>query len=99
MQELLGLDSLAESLPDGLAGRGNIDIAISGLEDTSGNAGGMIIAGLGCDFVLHEPARSLEIQHKNLCLQQRGLDPLALPRDFPLQERRENPHGAEQAST
>src|SRR5262249_29685785 len=77
-QELLCLDSLAEPLPDGLAGRGNIDVAIPGLKHASRNTGGMIIAGLRRDLVLHEPARRLEIQHKNLRLQQRGLDPLAL---------------------
>ncbi len=98
-RDLLGLDCLAEPLPDGLARRDNVDIAVPGLEHTDGNARGMIIAGLRWDLVLHEPARGLESQHKNLHLQQRRLYSLPLPRHFPLQKGREHPYGAEQTST
>jgi len=44
----------------------------------------------------HQPARGLEIQHEDLRLQQRGLDPLAFARHFALQECGEDAHGAEQ---
>src|SRR5664279_5715001 len=57
----------------------------------------MVVAGLFGDVLSHQPARGLEIQHKNLRLQQRGLHPLAFARNLALQQCGENAGGAEQS--
>ena len=38
----------------------------------------MVVAGLLGDLALHQPARGLEVEHEDLRLDQRGMDPLAL---------------------
>ena len=58
----------------------------------------MVVAGLRRDFLGDEPARSLEIKHRNHRLQQRHAHPLPLTRFLTLEQRRQNSVGAVQAS-
>ena len=95
--ELGRADRLRAALPDPPAGRGDVDVAVRGLEHAGRDAGRMVVAGLLGDFLLHQPARGLEVEHEDLGLQQRGLHPLALARDLALEQRGEDAHGAEQA--
>src|SRR5438309_451569 len=83
-----GADRLRAAFPNPPAGGGNVDIAIGGLEHAGRNAGRMVIASLAGYFFLHQPARGLEIEHEYLRLQQRGLHPLPLTGDLPLQKGR-----------
>ena len=53
----------------------------------------MVVAGLARHLARHRPARGLEVEHGDLRLQQRGLHPLALARDVPLDQRDERTHG------
>ena len=69
-QKLRRLGRLAEALPDAPAGRGDIDVPVFGLEHAGRNAGRMIVAGLFCHFAIDEIARSLEVEHEDLRLQQ-----------------------------
>src|SRR6516225_9931773 len=73
-----GVDGLAEPLPGLLTRGGDVDVAVLGLEHAGRNAGRMIVAGLLRHFALDQIARALKVEHKNLRLQQRGFDILAL---------------------
>ena len=96
VEKLRRLDGLAEALPDGLAGRGNVDVAVRRLEHAGRDAGRMVVAGLRRHLLFQQPARRLEIQHENLCLQQRRLHPLALAGHFAFQQRGQDAQGARQ---
>ena len=72
-------------------------MAVLGAEDARGNAGGMIVAGLARHVLLMSPARRLEIEHRDLRGEQRGLDQLAFARLLALQERDEDAHRGEDA--
>jgi len=56
----------------------------------------MVVAGLLRNVLFHQPARGLEVQHEDLCLQQRGLHPLTFAGDIALQKRREDADRAKQ---
>ncbi len=71
-------------------------MTVLGLEDAGRNACRMIVAGLLGDFVHLQPARGLEVEHENLCLQQRGVHPLALARRLPFEQRHHDTERAEQ---
>ena len=83
-QEFRSPDGGRESLPHLLATGSDVDMAVGGLERTGGNVQRMIVARLLWHFARVEPARGLEIQHKNLRRQQRSRDPLAFSRSLPL---------------
>ncbi len=93
--ELGRADRLGAAFPDPSAGRGDVDIAVRGLEHAGRNAGWMVVAGLLRNILFHQPARSLKIQHEDLCLQQRGMHPLAFAGNIALQECCEDADGAE----
>src|SRR6185312_1618430 len=76
---------------------GDIDIAVPGLEHAGRDAGRVVVAGLARHFLGDEPARRLEIEHGDLCRQQRGLDILAFAGFLTLQQRDQNAHSAEDA--
>ncbi|MGY4334582.1 hypothetical protein ACVWWG_008999 [Bradyrhizobium sp. LB7.2] len=90
-------DRLRAALPDPATRRGDVDVAVRGPEHAGRDAGRVIVAGLFCHVLFHQPARGLEVEHEDLGLQQRSLYPLALARDLALQQRGEDAHGAEQA--
>src|SRR5215213_8891292 len=89
-------DRLRAAFPYPPAGRGDVDVAVGGLEHAGRDRGRVVVAGLLGDVLFHQPARGLEIQHEDLRLQERGLHPLALAGNVALQQRGENTHGAEQ---
>ena len=95
--EVRALDGLAEPLVEVVAGGGDIDVAVLGLEDAGGDAGGMVVPGLRRHLLAHQPARGLEVEHGELRFQQRGVHPLALPGGLALDERHENALGEEDA--
>src|SRR5262249_27961556 len=92
--QLRRLERVAETLPDLLAGSGDVDVAIGRFEDTGRNASGVIVAGLFGDLTFHKPARRLEIEHEDLSLQQGRFDLLTLAGLFPLEERNKDARGA-----
>ena len=47
----------------------------------------MIVPGLTGHISVHQPAGGLEIEHEDLCLQKRGLDPLSFASPLPFQKR------------
>ena len=57
----------------------------------------MVVAGLARHVLGDGPARGLEVAHRDHGLQQRRRNPLALPRDLALQQRRQDADGAVQA--
>jgi hypothetical protein len=57
----------------------------------------VVVARLLRDLVIHGPARSLEIEHRNHCVEQRYLDPLAFAGLLALEQRGENAQRAIQA--
>ena len=73
----------------------SMDEAVAGFKGAGGDAGRVIVAGLAGDFAAHGPARGLEIEHEDLRLQQRGVNPLALAGIFALQQGDENALGGE----
>src|SRR5262245_878644 len=89
----------AKTLPDLLAGRGDVDVAIGGLEHAGRDRGRMIVAGLLRHFALHQPARRLEVEHEDLRLQERGRDVLAFLRPLALEQRNHDAERAEQPGT
>src|SRR3974390_60581 len=97
VDQLWRFDRLAGALPHHLAGGGNVDVAVLGLEHAGRDTGRMIVAGLLGDLVHLQPARGLEVQHEDLRLKERGGDPLAFAGHLALQQRGEDPHGAEEA--
>src|SRR3954467_9990720 len=78
-----------------IAGRSDVDMPVAGAKNASRNAGRMIVAGLFGHLAGDQPARGLEIEHRDLRRQQRAFDPLALARNLALQEGDENAHRAE----
>src|SRR6202035_3673777 len=93
------LDGLAEPLPDGLPGSGDVDIAVVGLVDAGRRAGRMIVAGLLGDFALHQIAGGLEVEHEDLRLQERSGDLLALFGFLALQKRDQDAGRRQQPGT
>ena len=59
---------------------------VLGLEDASGNPGGMVIARLWGHLATHQPARRLEVEHGEHGFEQRGMHPFALTRGLTLQQ-------------
>ncbi|GIS91200.1 MAG: hypothetical protein CM1200mP20_12410 [Pseudomonadota bacterium] len=53
----------------------------------------MVVAGLGRYLPFDQPSCCLKIQHRNLCFQQRGVNPLSTAGLFTLQQRDENTDG------
>ena len=72
-------------------------MTIGGLEDAGWNAGRMIVAGLLGNLAADEPARTLEVEHEDLCFQQRSRDILSLLGFLPLEQRNENTECAKQS--
>src|SRR5437879_3068213 len=68
-------DHFTEPLPHTPAAGGDVDVAVAGRKDARWNAGGVIVAGLACDFSGDQPARGLEVQHEQLRLEQTGRYP------------------------
>ena len=97
VQQRLGVERVAEPLPHSLAARGDVDIAVAGLEHAGRDAGRMIVAGLLRHFAFDQPARGLEIEHEDLRLQQRGRDLLALAGLLPLEQRDQDAERGEQS--
>jgi len=97
LRQLLGADRGAEALPDRPAGGGDVDGAIGRAEHAGRHHGRVVVAGLARDLAFVQPARRLEIQHEDLSLEQRGLDPLALARDLAFEQRHQDALGAEDA--
>ena len=76
-QPILATHCGAETLVDGGAGSGDVDVAILGTENAGGYAGGMVVARLRRHFLMEQPTLGLEIQHGHLRLQQGRANPLA----------------------
>ena len=55
-------------------------MAVASAIDAGRDRGRMVVAGLLRHLAVHQPARGLEVEHEELRLQQRRLDPLAAPR-------------------
>jgi hypothetical protein len=64
------LDGAAEPAVEVVAARGDIDVPILRLENARGNAGRMVVPRLGRDLAAHQPARRLEVEHGEHCLEQ-----------------------------
>jgi hypothetical protein len=91
------LDGAAEPLVDLVAGGGDVDVAVLRLEDAGGDAGGVVVARLRRDLAAHQPARGLEVEHRQHRLQQRGVHPLADAGRLTLQQRHQDALGEEDA--
>src|SRR5690606_3356429 len=85
--QVLGTGGAAEALPEVLTGSGDVDLPVGGREQSGRDAGRMIVARLLGHLARHQPARRLEIQHRDLRLEQRGMDPTALPGHLPIEQR------------
>jgi hypothetical protein len=57
----------------------------------------MIVAGLTRNFARNQITGSLEVEHENLCLEKRRLNPLAAAGPFALVEGDQNPHRGKHA--
>ena len=77
--------------------RGDIDMAVAGFEHALRDRGRVIVAGLRRDFLIHQPACGLKIEHENLRLQQRGMNPLSLTGFFPFIQRDHDAVGQQDA--
>ena len=95
--EIGPLDGAAEPLVDLVAGGRDVDVAVLRLEDAGGNARRVIVARLGRDLAAHQPARGLEVEHREHCLEQRGVHPLPLSGDLSLEEGDEDALGQQDA--
>ena len=95
--QLRRVDGFAEALVDVAAGRGDVDVAVLGLEHAGRDRGRMVVAGLARHVLGDGPARGLEVAHRDHGLQQRGRHPLALPRGLALEQRDQDADGAVQA--
>src|SRR5262249_24904242 len=89
-------ERLTRALPYLAAGRGDIDVAVGGLEHASRNRSRVIVAGLLWHFGLDQEARRLEVEHEDLRLQERGGDVLALLRLLALEQCHQDAERAEQ---
>ena len=58
---------------------------------------GWLLPACGGHFLAHQPARGLEIEHRQHRLEQRGVHPLALPGGLALDERHQNALGEQDA--
>ena len=63
---------------------------VLGTEQAGRHGGRVVVAGLLRDFMLHGPAGRLEVHHRHHGLQQAGMDPAALARALPLQQRHQD---------
>src|SRR5262245_34016022 len=95
-EQVVGIDRLAEALPDRLAGGGDVDVAVAGAKHAGRDRGRVVVARLLRHLALHQPARGLEVEHEDLRLQQRGLHPLSLARALALEQRDQHAVRAEQ---
>ena len=66
-------------------------LPVRGRKHPGRDAGRMVVAGLLGDLARHQPARPLEIEHKDLRFEQRGVHPLPLARIFALDQRHNDP--------
>ena len=80
-----------------LAGGRDVDVAVAGREDAGRDRGRMVVARLLGDLALHQPARGLEVEHEDLRLDQRGVNPLALLGALAVIEREDDRLGEQQA--
>ena len=69
MLDDMGVDVIEAGFP--ITSQGDFE-AVSEIARRSKNS---IIAGLSRDFMIHQPAGSLEVEHMHLRLQQRGMHP------------------------
>ena len=90
-------EGIAETFPDFFSHRRNIDLTVQGFKHSCGNGSRMVVAGLFGDIFLHQPAGCLKIEHEHHCLQQGGLHPLSLSGTLALQQRQQDPHGAQES--
>ena len=97
VEQLRRAERLREALPQVLARRGDVDVAVAGREHAGRDRGRMVVAGLLGDLALHQPARGLEVEHEDLRLDQRGVDPLALAGALAIVEREDDRLGQQQA--
>ena len=72
-------------------------MAVGGGEDASRNRSRMIVTGLFWDLVSKQPARGLEIEHRDLRGEQRRLNALALAGLLAFEQSNEDAHRAEDA--
>src|SRR5262245_65966079 len=96
LHQIARLGGIAESGPYLRTGRGDVDMPVGGLEYARWNAGRVIVAGLLGHLAADQPARALEVEHEDLCLQQRGCDVLALLRLLAFEQRDQNAERAKQ---
>src|SRR3546814_292500 len=73
VEQVVEAGGAAEPLPQDLARGGDVDVAVGGREDAGRDAGGMVVAGLLRHLAVHRPARRLEVEHRDLRLEQRGV--------------------------
>src|SRR5690348_13045911 len=92
--KLLGPERLAQASEQFVAGAGNIDVPVGRREYAGGNRRRMVVAGLLRDLSRKQPARGLEVQHRDLRGEQRSLYPLPRAGFLPLQQRQQNAHRA-----
>src|SRR5258707_8054253 len=89
------IERLAKACEDMLARCCNIDVAIASGKHPGGYARRVVVAGLDRHIFGDKPARRLEIQKRDLCPEQRRLDPLTFAGNFAFQQSDQNSHSAE----
>src|SRR6266446_4218985 len=87
---------LAEAAEHVVARGRNVDLPVRGREHTGGDAGRMVVARLLGDFARHQPARALEVEHKDLRFEQRGVHPLPFAAHLALDQRHQHTLGQQQ---
>ena len=97
LEEVLAPDALADAPPHRFPGRGDIHVAVFRLVRRGRHAGRMIVSRLARDLALHQVARRLEVEQRDLRHEERGLHPLPLARHFALEERGHDSQRREQA--
>src|SRR5690606_38766457 len=76
---------VAEAGIDGAGGR-DVDVAIRRLVDAGRDRRWVVVARLRRALAIDQPARRLEVEHRDLRLEQRRVHPLALPGALALEE-------------
>ena len=87
---------LAEALPDRVARRRDVNVAIGSLEHTGTGASRVVVTFLPGDFALDQVACRLEVEHVNLRFDQRSRYPLALAGALAVKQREDDTVGEEQ---
>src|SRR5581483_4442242 len=88
LAELLRADHAEEVAEHPVAAGADVDDAVLGGEDAGREAGRVVVASLAGHLASDQPARRLEVEHRDLRLEQRGVHPLSLAGALTLEQRR-----------